>query len=199
MFEYISGEIVVKKVDYVAIDVGGIAYKIYISLNTYDKLSKSQARLFIYTYVKEDAFILYGFVNESEREFFEKLISISGVGAKLAIAILSTFNVTDLKRIIISEDIKLLTKVPGLGVKKGKKFMVDIKDKLPTNLTSEDNDEVVDGIKVNELEENIYLALQSLGYASKDIDKFISREEIANYKDIEEAIKDILKKIQSKK
>ncbi len=199
MFEYISGEIVIKKVDYVAIDVGGIAYKIYISLNTYDKLSKSQARLFIHTYVREDAFILYGFINESEREFFEKLISISGVGAKLAIAILSTFNVTDLKRIIISEDIKLLTKVPGLGAKKGKKLIVDIKDKLPTNLTLEDNDEVVDGIKVNELEENIYLALQSLGYASKDIDKFISREEIANYKDIEEAIKDILKKIQSKK
>ncbi len=199
MFEYISGKIAIKKVDYVAIDVGGIAYKIYISLNTYDKLTLNEAKLFIHTYVREDAFILYGFINESEREFFEKLISISGVGAKLAIAILSTFNVTDLKRIIISEDIKLLTKVPGLGAKKGKKLIVDIKDKLPANLTLEDNNEVVDGIKANEMEENIYLALQSLGYANKDIDKFVSREEILNYKDIEEAIKDILKKIQSKK
>lgn len=199
MFEYISGKLAIKKVDYVGIDVGGIAYKVYISLNTYDKLVGEEVKLFIHTYVREDAFILYGFINESEREFFEKLISISGVGAKLAIAILSTFNVTDLKRIIMSEDIKLLTKVPGLGAKKGKKLIVDIKDKLPANLTLEDNSEVVDGIKASEMEENIYLALQSLGYASKDIDKFVSRDDIANYKDIEEAIKDILKKIQSKK
>lgn len=199
MFEYIDGRIAIKKVDYVAIDVGGVAYKIHISLNTYEKLTGDKARLFIYTYVREDAFVLYGFAEEREREFFEKLIAISGVGAKLAIAILSTFNVRDLKRIILSEDIKLLTKVPGLGAKKGKKLIVDIKDKLPANLTLEDNTESVDMIKASELEENIYLALQSLGYANKDIDKFVTKEEIANYKDIEEAIKDILRKIQSKK
>jgi len=199
MFEYIEGKLAIKKVDYVAIDIGGIAYRIYISLNTYEKINGDRLRLYIYNHVKEDAFLLYGFFEEREREFFEKLIAISGVGAKLAIAILSTFNVLDLKKIIISEDIKMLTKVPGLGAKKAQKLIVDIKDKLPANLTFEDNQETKDSIKNIELEENIYLALNSLGYANKDISKFVTKDDINKYKNIEEAIKDILRKIQSKK
>lgn len=199
MFEYIEGKLAIKKVDYVAIDIGGIAYRIYISLNTYEKINGDRLKLYIYNHVKEDAFLLYGFFEEREREFFEKLIAISGVGAKLAIAILSTFNVLDLKKIIISEDIKMLTKVPGLGAKKAQKLIVDIKDKLPANLTFEDNQETKDSIKNIELEENIYLALNSLGYANKDISKFVTKDDINKYKNIEEAIKDILRKIQSKK
>lgn len=199
MFEYIEGKLAIKKVDYVAIDIGGIAYRIYISLNTYEKINGDRLRLYIYNHVKEDAFLLYGFFEEREREFFQKLIAISGVGAKLAIAILSTFNVLDLKKIIISEDIKMLTKVPGLGAKKAQKLIVDIKDKLPANLTFEDNQETKDSIKNIELEENIYLALNSLGYANKDISKFVTKDDINKYKNIEEAIKDILRKIQSKK
>lgn len=199
MFEYIEGKLAIKKVDYVAIDIGGIAYRIYISLNTYEKINGDRLKLYIYNHVKEDAFLLYGFFEEREREFFQKLIAISGVGAKLAIAILSTFNVLDLKKIIISEDIKMLTKVPGLGAKKAQKLIVDIKDKLPANLTFEDNQETKDSIKNIELEENIYLALNSLGYANKDISKFVTKDDINKYKNIEEAIKDILRKIQSKK
>lgn len=198
MFEYIEGRITVKKVDYVAVDVGGIAYRIYISLNTYEKLKKENERLYIHNYVREDMFVLYGFFEERERELFQKLINISGVGAKLAIAILSTFNVSDLKKIILGEDIKMLTKVPGLGAKKAQKLIVDIKDKLPANLTLEDSEDK-DTIKNKELEENIYLALASLGYSNKDIDKFVSKKDIESYKNIEEAIKDILRKIQSKK
>ena len=199
MFDYIRGKVTNKKVDYVTLDVNGIGYKIHISLNTFDKVKESEVRLYIHNYVREDAFILYGFYDENEREFFEKLLSVSGVGSKLAIAILSTFNVKDLKHMILNEDINLLIKVPGLGVKKGKKLILDIKDKLPVNFTLEDGFENLDSIRVSELEENIYLALESLGYSSKDIDKFVEREKIKDYKNIEEAIKDILKKIQSKK
>ena len=198
MFEYIEGRITVKKIDYVAVEVGGVAYRIYISLNTYEKLKEESERLYIHNYVREDMFVLYGFFEERERELFQKLINISGVGAKLAIAILSTFNVSDLKKIILGEDIKMLTKVPGLGAKKAQKLIVDIKDKLPANLTLEDSEDK-DTIKNKELEENIYLALASLGYSNKDIDKFVTKKDIENYKNIEEAIKDILRKIQSKK
>lgn len=199
MFDYIRGQVTNKKVDYVSLEVNGLGYKVHISLNTFEKIKEKECRLYIYNYVREDAFILYGFYEESEREFFEKLLSISGVGAKLAIAILSTFTVKDLKQIILNEDINLLIKVPGLGVKRGKKLVLDIKDKLPVNLTLDDSFENKDSIRISELEENIYLALESLGYGSKDIYKFVEREKIKDYKSIEEAIKDILKKIQSKK
>lgn len=199
MFDYIKGKVVSKKVDYITLDINGLGYKIHISLNTFEKVKETEAKLYIHNYVREDAFILYGFYDENEREFFEKLLSVSGVGPKLAIAILSTFTVKDLKHIILNEDINLLIKVPGLGIKKGKKLVLDIKDKIPTNLTLEDSFEDKDSIRIAELEENIYLALESLGYANKDIDKFVNRGEIKNYKNIEEAIKDILKKIQSRK
>lgn len=199
MFDYIKGQIASKKVDCISLDVNGLGYKIHISLNTFEKIKEKECKLYIYNYIREDAYILYGFYEESEREFFEKLLSVSGVGAKLAIAILSTFTVKDLKQIILNEDINLLIKVPGLGVKKGKKLILDVKDRLPVNLTLEDSFENKDSIRISELEENIYLALESLGYGSKDIDKFVEREKIREYKNIEEAIKDILRKIQSKK
>lgn len=199
MFDYIKGQIVNKKVDSISLDINGIGYKIHISLNTFEKIKEKECKLYIYNYIREDAYILYGFYEESEREFFEKLLSVSGVGAKLAIAILSTYTVKDLKHIILNEDINLLIKVPGLGIKKGKKLILDVKDKLPVNLTLEDSFENKDSIRISELEENIYLALESLGYGSKDIDKFVEREKIKEYKNIEEAIRDILRKIQSKK
>lgn len=199
MFEYIRGKITIKRVDYVALEVNGIAYKVHISLNTYEKLKNSEEQLFIHPYIREDAFVLYGFYEIRERELFEKLLSVSGVGAKLAIAILSTFTVRDIKQMIVSEDEKMLTKVPGLGIKKAKKLILEVKDKINMNLTLEDDIEEVDLIKTYQLEEDIYLALEALGYKKKDLDKFITKDDIKNYSDIEEAIKDILKKIQGSK
>lgn len=199
MFEYIRGKVTVKRVDYVALEVNGVAYRVHISLNTYEKLKNEEERLFIHSYIREDAFVLYGFYETRERELFEKLLSVSGVGAKLAIAILSTFTVRDLKQMIVSEDEKMLTKVPGLGIKKAKKLILEVKDKININLTLEDDTEQVDFIKTHQLEEDIYLALEALGYKQKDLEKFVSRNEIKNYSDIEEAIKDILKKIQGAK
>ena len=130
MFEYIRGELTVKKIDYVALEVNGIAYKIFISLKTYDMLTEDTEKLFIYTNVKEDDFSLYGFKTESERELFKALVSISGVGPKLGLAILSTFNTQEVIDIVIEENAKLLVRVPGLGQKKAQKLIVDLKDKV---------------------------------------------------------------------
>jgi Holliday junction DNA helicase RuvA len=80
MFDYIKGQIVNKKVDSVSLDINGIGYKIHISLNTFEKIKEKECKLYIYNYIREDAYILYGFYDESEREFFEKLLSVSGVG-----------------------------------------------------------------------------------------------------------------------
>ena len=92
MFEYISGKLTIKKIDYVALDINGLAYKVYVSLKTFEKLDNigNDEKLYIYTNVKEDDISLYGFKTQNERELFKALISISGVGPKLGIAILST-------------------------------------------------------------------------------------------------------------
>ena len=205
MFEYIRGELTVKKIDYVALEVNGIAYKIFISLKTYDMLTEDIEKLFIYTNVKEDDFSLYGFKTESERELFKALVSISGVGPKLGLAILSTFNTKEVIDIVIEENVKLLVKVPGLGQKKAQKLIVDLKDKVKKlNIIEIAQDgspytaSSVSSTKALIMKEDLKLALGSLGYSNADVSKWIKDEEIEKYERVEDAIRDILKKIQSK-
>ena len=206
MFEYIMGNLTVKKVDYVALDVNGVAYKIFISLKTYEKLTDGIEKLFIYTNVKEEDFSLYGFKTENERELFKALVSISGVGPKLALAVLSTFNTKEVINIVLEENVKFLVNVPGLGQKKAQKLIVDLKDKVKKlnilevyqegNQNSEDS---FNSTKLLVLKEDLKLALESLGYANADVSKWIKDEELSQYDKIEDAIKAVLQKLQSKK
>jgi Holliday junction DNA helicase RuvA len=198
MFEYLEGKLTVKKLDYVAIDINGVGYKINISLMTYEKLTLGdEVKLYIYNYIREDMFKLIGFAEEKERNLFEILINVNGIGVSLALAILSTFNVEDIRSIVGREDVKLLTKVPKLGIKKAQKLIVDVKDKLK-GLQIDESPTDGSSIKSVQIEEELYMALESLGYSQRDIEKLITREELMAYSGIEEAIKDVLKKIQSK-
>ena len=195
MFEYILGKLVIKKIDYVALEINGLAYKIHISLKTFEKIADigNNEKLYIFTNVKEDDISLYGFKTQNERELFKALISISGVGPKLAIAILSTFNMREIIEIVTEDESKIFTRVPGLGIKKAQKIILDLKDKVK-KITSESFDP-----KISLMKEDLKLALESLGYTNTDISKWIKDSELAQLKDISEAIKLVLQKIQNKK
>ena len=213
MFEYIMGELTVKKVDYIALDINGLAYKIFISLKTYEALGEVgvDQKVYIHTNVKEDDISFYGFKSENERELFKALVSISGVGPKLALAILSTYNTKDVIDIVLDANVKLLTKVPGLGDKKAQKLILDLKDKVKKLNVLEiyrENGEVSQGksiisdtsnSRVLMMKEDLKLALESLGYSNPDLSKWINDEELATYDRIEDVIKVILQKTQSKK
>lgn len=206
MFEYICGKLSVKKIDYVALDINGLAYKIYISLKTFEKMSniESTEKLYIYTNVKEDDISLYGFKTQNERELFKALISVNGVGPKLAIAILSTFNTKEIVDIILENEPKIFIKVPGLGIKKAQKIILDLKDKVKKLEFSEiinENSNALNGNNTSSSEillmkEDLKLALESLGYADTDVSKWIKNDELIKIKNISEAIKIILKRIQ---
>ncbi|WP_321327999.1 Holliday junction branch migration protein RuvA [uncultured Ilyobacter sp.] len=198
MFEYLKGELTLKKLEYAVLDINGIGYKVNISLKTYEKLSLGEkTKLYIYNYIREDMFKLIGFAEEKERNLFEILINVNGIGVSLALAILSTFDVEDMRDIVSREDVKLLTKVPKLGIKKAQKLIVDVKDKLK-GLQLEEGASGSTASKGIQIEEELYMALESLGYSQKDIEKLVTREEIMAYEGIEAAIKDVLRKIQSK-
>lgn len=207
MFEYIFGKLAIKKVDYVAIDINGLAYKIYISLKTFEKLNEigKDEKLYIFTNVKEDNISFYGFKTQNERELFKELITISGVGPKLAIAILSTFEVKEVIEIVSVDEIKIFTKVPGLGLKKAQKIILDLKDKVKKLNISESFEEKSKNSQINFnsevliLKEDLKLALDSLGYQNGDVSKWITDEELCEIGDISEVIKIVLQKIQSKK
>ena len=167
MYEYIEGKITVKKVDYVAIDINGAAYKIFISLKTYESIQNSVEKLYIHTYVREDILKLYGFYSEEERTVFEIVLNATGVGPKAAVAILSTYTTEEIKEIITKEDVKMLSKVPGIGAKKGQKLILDIKDKM--NLLNVTGSEKKTS-STSMLEQDILLAMESLGYGAKDLE-----------------------------
>ncbi|WP_455041553.1 Holliday junction branch migration protein RuvA [Leptotrichia buccalis] len=206
MFEYICGKLSVKKIDYVALDINGLAYKIYISLKTFEKMSniESTEKLYIHTNVKEDNISLYGFKTQNERELFKALISVNGVGPKLAIAILSTFNTKEIVDIILENEPKIFIKVPGLGIKKAQKIILDLKDKVTKLEFSEIINENSNTLNRNNtssseillMKEDLKLALESLGYADTDVSKWIKNDELIKIKNISEAIKIILKRIQ---
>ena len=206
MFEYISGKLSVKKIDYVALDINGLAYKIYISLKTFEKISNvgNTEKLYIHTNVKEVDISLYGFKTQSERELFRALINVNGVGPKLAITILSTFNTKEIIEIVTENESKIFIRVPGLGIKKAQKIILDLKDKMKKLELSEIENESTNTLNENNMsnskfllmKEDLKLALESLGYVDTDISKWIKNDELIKLKNISEAIKIILKRMQ---
>lgn len=146
---------------YALIDVAGVGYKVYVPAVTLSSLStEKEASLFVYTAVRENAIDLYGFATRAELEFFEMLLSVSGIGPKSALAILGLAPTDTLKRAIASGDAVYLTKVSGIGRKTAEKIMIELKDKLG-------GAEAAAGILVGADAEALE-ALEALGYSVKD-------------------------------
>ncbi|MBP6062695.1 MAG: Holliday junction branch migration protein RuvA [Fusobacteriaceae bacterium] len=201
MFEYLKGKIEYKKPEFAAVDIGGVGYKVYISLKTYDRLEVGGvAKIYIYNFIKEDSFKLIGFLEERERVMFEMLLSVSGIGVSLALSILSSFDIEEIRKVVAEEDFKTLKRVPKLGEKKSKQVILDLKSKLGSlDIISCEN---LVNFKVDPstiIMEELYLALESLGYSKKEIDSLLTKEELKSFESIEVAIKFVLKKIREKK
>jgi Holliday junction DNA helicase RuvA len=114
------------------VDVNGLGYEIFVPLSTYQELSAvgGQVKLFTYHQVREDAMNLYGFISSEEKEIFEMVLSISGVGAKVALSILSAISVDDFRISVAQGDMKRLTKIPGIGKKSAERMVLELKDKI---------------------------------------------------------------------
>jgi len=131
MIEYIEGKITGRNPAYLVIDTGGIGYHVKISLNTYSAVAdKEHIRLLTHLAIREDAHLLYGFVEESERQLFRNLISVSGIGTNTAILILSSLITSELKNAIISGNIALLKSIKGVGPKTAQRIVIELQDSL---------------------------------------------------------------------
>jgi len=135
MIEYVKGEIVEITPAYAVIDVHGVGYGLNISLNTYSAIQgKSEARLWVYEAIREDAYVLFGFGTKEERDMFLLLITVSGVGANTARVILSELTVAELCNVIATGNERILKGVKGIGLKTAQRIIVDLKDKIPQEL-----------------------------------------------------------------
>jgi Holliday junction DNA helicase RuvA len=129
---YLQGKLVEKNPTQLILDVNGIGYSVKIPLSSYDKLGDegSLTRILTYQYVREDALQLYGFATEAEKDLFELLISVSGVGPKMALGILSCISVEDFQNSVACEDLDMLTSISGVGKKTAQRLIVELKEKL---------------------------------------------------------------------
>lgn len=182
MFAYIEGNITYKDPTYVVLDVQGIGYEIKISLNTFDALENhSKFKLYTYLHVREDAQILFGFAREEEKRLFLDLLSISGVGPSLALMLLSSMQVEELKIAIAEGEVKTIQRVKGIGAKTAQRLVLELQDKVKKEqlITSSGGQgaTTIPG-RYNTVKSEALSALVTLGVsrsaAEKSIDKALS-------------------------
>ena len=185
MYYYIKGELVLRKENFAVIDNGGVGYKLYASAKTLESFREGdKVTLYTYLNVHEDVFDLYGFATEDEQTMFLRLLSVSGVGPKAALAVLSVVTPKELALAVITKDSKILTKASGVGVKMAQRIILELADKLKDSEILPEGDAEKTSISTDAQSEAVS-ALMVLGYsqneaksAVSDIDKALNTEEI---------------------
>ena len=194
MFAYIKGILDTKQNNYVIIDVQGLGYKIFMPSNSIENLGEvgQIVKVYTYYYVREDNISLYGFSSNEELRMFELLLSVSGVGAKSGVAMLSEISPSKFALAVITDDVSSLTKISGVGKKTAARIILELKDKLKTEQALEKEEEINIQIKDNGKVEEAIAALQVLGYTKREIEKALVKIEVDNL-ELEEIIKTALK------
>ena len=173
MFAYIKGSLEVKTNGYIVIDVNGIGYKIFMSETAINKLGAIGEIIKIHTYVRvrEDDISIYGFNTNEELRMFELLLSVSGIGAKSALVILSNVSVSSFALAIINNDINLLKKLPGIGPKTAQRVILELKDKLKkeNEIVANENTDISDTINTAIMDDEKIAEEQVVGVLNFDI------------------------------
>ena len=183
MIAYIKGKLEYKMIGYVIVDVNGIGYKVFMSESAIDKLGNVGEIIKIHTYVRvrEDDISIYGFNTNEELRMFELLLSVSGIGAKSALVILSNVSVSSFALAIINNDINLLKKLPGIGPKTAQRVILELKDKLKkeNEIVANENTDISDTINTAIMDDEkiaeATAALKVLGYTGKEIEKALEK------------------------
>ncbi len=193
MIAQIKGRLIEKTPTYVVIDCNGVGYELKISLNTFSKIGDTEVcSLFTHFVVREDAQLLYGFKETSERELFRLLISVSGVGSATAMMILSSLSPNDTKQAILNNDVNTLKGVKGIGAKSAERIIIDLRDKIG----KVDSSSTISGTVSNTVKEEALSALVMLGFGKNPAEKALNKVMSAGEElTVEELIKRTLKNL----
>jgi Holliday junction DNA helicase RuvA len=193
MYDYIEGKIIEKTPTYMVIDTGNVGYFINISLNTFTRIpDREQCRLFIHQIIRDDAHLLFGFIDKQEREIFRQLLTVSGIGANTARLILSSLTPDDIMKAINEGNVYQLKSVKGIGIKTAQRIIVDLKGKVGKEVEMTE----IFMTESNTIREESLSALVHLGFTKSVVDKVI-HQIMAEKKDltVEEVIKEALKRL----
>lgn len=192
MFAYIKGSLEMKFKNYIVIDVGGLGYKIFMAENSINSIGEIGEIVKVFTYyrVREDDVSIFGFKTQEELRMFELLLSVSGVGAKSALAMISCIEPSEFAIAVISNNVKLLTQIPGIGTKSAQRIILELKDKLKSEQNEEQSEESkIKSAKINENIQEAISGLMVLGYSRKDIEKAFEHLAVESL-----SIEDLIKK-----
>jgi Holliday junction DNA helicase RuvA len=167
---HLAGTLLEKHVQRLVVDVGGVGYDLHVPLSTFYAVGEPGARvtLRVHTHVREDALQLFGFVTALELSLFQRLIAVSGIGPKVALAVLSGIEPDDLIRAIKGSDIARLTRIPGVGKKTSERIVVELKDRLPKVEEAAVSDTAPEA---GDVRDNVISALVNLGYQRTAVEK----------------------------
>jgi holliday junction DNA helicase RuvA len=171
MIAHLKGALLSKRPNQAIVDVAGVGYDVTISVPAFAELPVvgSEVALHIHTHVREDMIALYGFLRLAEKHLFEKLITVSGIGPKLAVTILSGMDAGDLASVIRGNDVGRLTRIPGVGKKTAERMVLELRDKLPAKSA-----EAGDIVPAGGIAEDVISALVNLGYQRAVVEKALA-------------------------
>jgi Holliday junction DNA helicase RuvA len=190
MIGHLRGKLFSKKPSNIIIDVNGVGYEVNVPISILSSLPNEGEEVFIsiHTYVREDAITLFGFANIEERRLFKALISVSGIGPKIGLSILSSMSANDFLNALASEEVSLLTKIPGLGKKTAQRLILELKGKLPKTAEAKDM-----GF------EDALSALINLGYKRTDAQDAMDAAFKSGLRDVEALLRESLKLLNKSK
>ena len=172
MIAHLAGTLLEKHVQRLVVDVGGVGYDVQVPLSTFYAVGEPGARvtLRVHTHVREDALQLFGFVTALALSLFQRLIAVSGIGPKVALAVLSGIEPADLIRAVRGSDIARLTRIPGVGKKTSERIVVELRDRLPTMEEPPASDAAPEA---GDVRDNLLSALVNLGYQRASVEKTV--------------------------
>jgi len=198
MIAFLTGRVLEKTPNRIVVDVNGVGYEVFIPLSTFYDIGDEGAAVSVrvYTHVREEAIQLYGFLTNLERQMFERLISVSGIGPKLAVAVLSGLETRDLVAAVQRADIARLTTIPGVGKKTAERIVLELKDRLSQMAAPSSGDAASPASGAERLRADLLSALQNLGYHRPDADRAVDAllKESAD-QTFEHALKDALRRL----
>lgn len=197
MIALLTGKLAHKSPDFIVLDVNGVGYRVHIPFSTYYDLPEEGGTLSlqIYTHVKEDSINLYGFRTLAEKNLFQLLISVSGVGPKLGNGILSNIEAPDLSHALIRGDLARLSAVPGIGKKTAERLVLELREKMKKLAPLDRAHDVATVPEKEDMRDDVISALVNLGYKEAQVEKALGGVETAPSDTVETLLKKALKKL----
>jgi Holliday junction DNA helicase RuvA len=196
MIAFLRGRVIHKQPNRVVVDVGGVGYEVHVPLSTFYEVGDEGAEvsLRVYTHVREDTLQLYGFLTDLERQVFERLIGISGIGPKLAIQVLSGMDSREVVVAVQRADVARLTGVPGIGKKTAERIVLELKDRL-TQLAAPAVVGVPPPSTGDRVRADLISALQNLGYHRQQVERVVNSVTSIPEVPFEQALRDALREL----